>query len=49
MNFGGGGGMFNLGMGGIFGLGGQGLMGFGLGNFGGFFGINIFMGGRCKY
>lgn len=41
MNFGGGGGMFNLGMGGIFGLGGQGFMGF--------FGINIFMGGRCKY
>lgn len=41
MNFGGGGGMFNLGMGGIFGLGGQGFMGF--------FGINIFMGERCKY
>lgn len=41
MNFGGGGGMFNLGMGGIFGLGGQGFMGF--------FGVNIFMGGRCKY
>lgn len=41
MNFGGGGGMFNLGMGGIFGLGGQGFMGF--------FGTNIFMGGRCKY